>query len=278
MKDNRVCGVRMYGESPYRVAVIHGGPGAPGYMAPVGRELGKTVGVLEPLQSSHSFRGQVEELEAQLGNCANSPVSLIGSSWGAVLVLFVAARQRTPIREIILVGSPVFDAASSAKVEERRLERMDEKTRERHWELRTELEGAPESDQRRLMREWAELLFHTDVYDPITRDLEILDYQYETNKVVWSEFLQVRDKEGALGKLLSAISVPTVVIHGDFDPHPIDGIRPLLESSLKQVTFSILPECGHYPWIERRAKDRFFGILRKKLKSVRSISGAPRPL
>ncbi|HOT01736.1 MAG TPA: alpha/beta hydrolase [Acidobacteriota bacterium] len=31
--------LRTYGRPPYRVAVIHGGPGAPGCMAPVAREL-----------------------------------------------------------------------------------------------------------------------------------------------------------------------------------------------------------------------------------------------
>jgi hypothetical protein len=29
---------RKYGSKPYKVAVIHGGPGAPGEMAPLGRQ------------------------------------------------------------------------------------------------------------------------------------------------------------------------------------------------------------------------------------------------
>ena len=50
--------VRKYGSPPYRVAVLHGGPGAPGYMAPVARELAKTTGILEPLQSEDSLAGR----------------------------------------------------------------------------------------------------------------------------------------------------------------------------------------------------------------------------
>ena len=47
--------LRVRGKKPYAVAVVHGGPGMPGYMAPVARELAKDTGVLEPLQTKDSF-------------------------------------------------------------------------------------------------------------------------------------------------------------------------------------------------------------------------------
>ena len=68
--------VRKYGEPPFTVAVLHGGPGAPGYMAPVARELAQTVGVLEPLQSRQSLDEQVEELKDQLVENADGPATL----------------------------------------------------------------------------------------------------------------------------------------------------------------------------------------------------------
>lgn len=54
--------LRCYGKAPYRVAVIHGGPGAPGEMAPVARELSSLCGILEPLQTKTTIQGQLEEL------------------------------------------------------------------------------------------------------------------------------------------------------------------------------------------------------------------------
>jgi hypothetical protein len=53
--------LRKYGKSPYEVAVVHGGPGAPGEMAPVAKELSLLTGVLEPLQTADSLEGQVRE-------------------------------------------------------------------------------------------------------------------------------------------------------------------------------------------------------------------------
>ncbi len=42
--------LRKYGKTPFSVAVIHGGLGAGGEMAPVARELASDCGVLEPIQ------------------------------------------------------------------------------------------------------------------------------------------------------------------------------------------------------------------------------------
>jgi hypothetical protein len=52
--------LRKYGKSPFNVAVIHGGPGAPGEMAPVARELSSGWGVLEPFQTVSFLEGQVK--------------------------------------------------------------------------------------------------------------------------------------------------------------------------------------------------------------------------
>jgi translation elongation factor EF-4 len=56
--------IRKYGSAPYRVAVVHGGPGAPGSVAAVARELAKGCGILEPLQTATTVAGQVDELRA----------------------------------------------------------------------------------------------------------------------------------------------------------------------------------------------------------------------
>jgi len=257
--------IRRYGKPPFNVAVLHGGPGAPGYMAPVARELGEIMGILEPLQTKDSLHGQIEELKDQLTNHADIPVTLIGSSWGAVLALFLAARKEVITEKLILIGSAVFDAENSSRIETRRLERLDAEKRRRYEVIKGELEKVKMEDSDSFVEEWSEIIFDADVYDPLTRDLEVLEVQYELHKKVWSDFVALRDKQGFLKSEFSKIDTPTVVIHGEFDHHPIQGIRPFLESCLQEVRFHILPECGHYPWIERRARRCFFDILRREV-------------
>jgi pimeloyl-ACP methyl ester carboxylesterase len=257
--------VRKYGKPPFTVAVLHGGPGAPGYMAPVGRELSQIVGVLEPLQSKQSLDEQVEELKDQLVDNTDGPATLIGSSWGALLALFLAARERSCVKKIILVGSAVFDADSSAKIEPCRLERLTEKQRQRYTAIMSNLDQTFDNNQSDVADEWGRIFFTTDVYDPITTNLETLEVQYELHKKVWSDYVALRDRPGYLKSEFSSIDVPTVLIHGDYDPHPIEGIRPFLEECLSDIHFHILPECGHYPWIERRAREKFFNIVKNEM-------------
>jgi hypothetical protein len=47
--------LRKYGTSPFKLAVFHGGPGAPGEMAPVARELSSLGGILEPLHTERTL-------------------------------------------------------------------------------------------------------------------------------------------------------------------------------------------------------------------------------
>ena len=74
--------LRKHGNKPFNAAVVHGGPGAPGEMALVARELSSVTGVLEPLQTATTLEGQVQELKAVLEKNAALPVTLIGFSWG----------------------------------------------------------------------------------------------------------------------------------------------------------------------------------------------------
>ncbi len=254
--------VRKYGEEPFRVAVLHGGPGAPGSMAPVGRDMGETVGVLEPFQSEDSIDGQVEELRGQVREHGETPITLIGSSWGAVLALFFAARHPKLTRKIILVGSAVFDAESSAQIGPARLARLTEDNRKRHDEILQQLDDAPDDQRDALLAEWGTLLSDVDMYDPITRELEVEEVQFDVHTKVWSDFVAMRDGKDRLKTEFSKITCPTVIIHGEYDPHPIDGIRPFLETCIDDVSCHVLPKCGHYPWIEKHAREAFFEMLR----------------
>jgi len=256
---------RIYGQEPFNVAVLHGGPGAPGYMAPVARELSKSVGVIEPLQSEDSLHDQITELSKQLTEHTNSPIILIGSSWGAVLALFLAAREKQLVSKLILVGPAVFDKESSSKIEGIRLNRFSDKQRYRYNEIIKTMETASSKEKESLFNEWGEILNSSDMFDSTTTDLEVIETQPDLFKKVWSDFVSLRDQPDLLKTEFAKIVAPVTVIHGEYDPHPIEGIRPFLESCIKNIDFYTLSQCGHYPWIERHAKDKFYEILRLEL-------------
>ena len=94
---------RKYGTEPYNVAVVHGGPGAPGTVAELARGLSARNGVLEPLQTSMSIEGQIGELQRMLRRHAELPLTLAGHSWGAWLSFLFAARYPSYVKKLILI-------------------------------------------------------------------------------------------------------------------------------------------------------------------------------
>lgn len=256
--------VRAYGAAPYRVAVIHGGPGAPGSVAPVARELAREYGVLEPLQTADSLDGQVEELRAVLEEYATLPVTLIGSSWGAMLAFIVAGRYPALVRKLILVGSGVYREEYAAHIDDVRMARLSEADKQRIAALDARLADPTEQDRNGIMAQLGELFTRSDTYDPITLESELVEAQFEINQRVWADAVQFR-RSGELLALGHNITCPVVAIHGDYDPHPPEGIRDVLAPVLKDFRFILLAHCGHEPWRERQARDAFFALLRQEL-------------
>jgi hypothetical protein len=52
------------------------------------------------------------------------------------------------------------------------------------------------------------------------------------------------------------------MLHGAYDPHPGRLTRNVLRKHLPQLEYREWRRCGHYPWLERGARDAFFRVLR----------------
>ena len=192
-----VINPRIYGLSPFSVAVIHGGPGGGSEMAEVAQELCSGRGILEPLQTAHSLQGQIEELKGLLEECADGCV------------------------------------------------------------------------KNRLLARMGELFSRTDSFDPIEcksteSDYSTMSCHADIYQSVWKEASHLR-QTGELLALGKKILCPVVAIHGDWDPHPARGVCEPLQATLKRFPFKfiVLEDCGHKPWIERKAKDKFYSILKE---------------
>ena len=258
--------LRKYGDKPFRVAVIHGGPGAPGEMAPVARELSFVAGVLEPLQTASSLEGQVHELKTVLENNAALPINLIGFSWGATLSFIFAARYPSIMRKLILIGSPPYEEKYAANITLTRLTRLSDEKRAEALSLMENLNYPSAADKNTLMARLGNLLVQADSYDPLPHDDEMLKCQYDVFLSVWEQAAHFRSS-GKLLELGKSIKCPVVAIHGDYDPHPAAGVEEPLSRVLKDFRFVLLEKCGHRPWLERNARNRFYNILKQELAS-----------
>jgi pimeloyl-ACP methyl ester carboxylesterase len=257
---------RKYGNPPYKIALIHGGPGAPGEMAPVACELASEYGILEPIQTEDTLEGQVEELREILENHADPRSTLVGYSWGAWLSFMIAARYSSLIKKLILVSSGPFEIQYAVDIMETRRKRLTEIERIELTDLMEKLHDATTRDKDTTFARVGELIHKADSYDPIPQDDEVIETQYRIFQNVWNAAEELR-ASGKLLQLAAKINCPVTAIHGDYDPHPAEGVRKPLSNMLENIRFILIKNCGHTPWVERQARDVFFRVLREELNT-----------
>jgi len=254
---------RLYGKAPFDVVVVHGGPGAGGEMAAVARELAFGHGVLEPFQTALSLDGQVEELKNVIAADGNPPILLIGFSWGAWLSFILAASYPALVKKLILVSSGAFEEKYIQSMHQTRMSRFTVQEREELKQLSQMLVDPAIADKTPYFKRFGALFSRADAYDPLPDDTEI-DFRSDIYANVWPEGAELR-RSGKLLELGRQIECPVTAIHGDYDPHPADGVRLPLSSVLRNFNFIELKKCGHKPWVERHARREFFRILEEQL-------------
>jgi len=262
--------LRRYGNAPLNVAVIHGGPGAAGGMAPVARELASGWGILEPLQTATSLEGQVEEVKVVLEKNGDHPVILIGWSWGAWLSYIVAAYYPSLVKKLILIGSGPFEEKYVAGLRETRLNRLSEKERIEFISILEILSDPSVKDKSTSFARLGALCSKTDSYNPIEcgmNESDMVNCDGDIFQSVWKDAVELR-RSGKLLELGKDIKCSVVAIHGDYDPHPAEGIQKPLSAILKSFRFILLKNCGHMPWVEREAREEFFRILKQETRQV----------
>jgi pimeloyl-ACP methyl ester carboxylesterase len=258
--------LRSYGKPPYRVALLHGGPGTAGGMAPLALELAVRRGVLEPLQTAASIDGQVEELRVILEENAELPVTLVGHSWGAWLCCIFAARHPGMVRKLILISSGGFEERYAATTHETRLFRLSEEDREEVKRLLQSFRNPPASSEDADFARLGELFFRADAFDPLPQEPPQVEFSLDIYRRVWGEATLLR-RSGRLLEMASEIVCPVVAIHGDYDPHPAEGVEGPLSRVVGDFRFYLLERCGHKPWVERQGGERFFQIMDEELRA-----------
>jgi pimeloyl-ACP methyl ester carboxylesterase len=256
--------LRKYGKAPFKMAVIHGGPGSPGEMASVARELSFVGGVLEPLQTAATIEWQIGELKEVLQKKGDLPVTLIGWSWGAWLSFIFTAQYPELVKKLILIGSGPFEEKYALNIMETRLRRLSQEEKAEAVSLMNTLNDPSVEDKNKLLARLGKLISKADSYDPLAQESEILECQYEIFQSVWEQAAKLRSS-GKLLEFTKKIQCPVVAIHGDYDSHPYKGIKQPLSRILKDFRFVLLKNCGHQPWIERSAKVRFYSILKSEV-------------
>lgn len=248
---------------------MHGGPGAPGYVAPVARELGKCFRVLEPLQRGSggealSVARHIADLHDVIeAKCAGERPALAGHSWGAMLALAYAAEHPGRARALALVNCGTFDEEARAAFRANLEARKDDALREKLARLPEEIADADE----RLMKT-LKLLLPLYSYDIAAAEMGMGECDARAFEETWNDMVRLQN-QGVYPAAFAAIREPVLMLHGAADPHPGEMVRQTLARYLPQLECREWEKCGHFPWLERNIREEFFEVLRKWLAEAR---------
>jgi len=256
---------RLYGEKPIKFVLVHGGPGAPGGMAPVARVVSEKVGVLEPFQTKKTIAGQIEELREQIENYAEKPVTILGWSWGAWLVVFLASKYPELVEKLILVSSGPFEAEYAKRIMERRYRNLSKDECEEAKIILDKLYSGEElEDKDEVLSRFGYLMTKADFYDELPHENEVVEVNGELHQKIWDEAAKMRESGELLEDVLN-VKCPLTIIQGKEDSHPYEGLSEPLEKNGKKFKMILIERCGHYPWYEKYGREEFFRILGSEL-------------
>lgn len=257
--------IHKHGISPFKVAVLHGGPGASGSAASLARGLSRYCGVLEPWQSADSIAGQVMELWEVLLSDAENPVVLIGHSWGAWLGYIFAALHPELVRKLILVGCGPFEESYALGIMKTRLSRLSPTEQEEAAMLLQAIDLPEVENRDAILARFGKLMSKCDSFDPLPDEgmIDGVETSITVFQGVMGEVIKLR-RSGELLEIGRKIIYPVLAIHGDYDPHPIAGVVEPLGRVLKDFRYVVLKDCGHEPWRERAAQDEFYDLLKQE--------------
>jgi proline iminopeptidase len=238
------------------VVVLHGGPGAdheylrPGFDALAeGRELryyDQRGGGRSPVARSVpvGWTEQVADLEALRRHWGLEQLTVAGYSWGGLLALLYALEHPDRIARLALVSpAPTWRAARERFEAAFARRNLDPAFQEERRVLRES--GLRERDPAAFQQRIFELSVAPYFFDP-TRARELTPFRVvgRTQQEVW----QSLGDYDLRPRLPGLAGIPSLVLHGEDDPIPIEAARSAAE--LLQGEFHPIPRCGHVPYVE----------------------------
>jgi pimeloyl-ACP methyl ester carboxylesterase len=259
--------VRRYGRPGRPAIVLHGGPGAPGSAGGLARALADPLHVLEPWQRwSSSVPLTVDRHVADLADVVSERApgeepALVGESWGAMLALVFASRHPDRVSALVLIGCGTFDPHARARLQQSLEQRTTPELLARLADLETEI---PDEAERFVQahRESDSLYTYCradDADDPIEQ------FDPTGHLESWSDMVRLQ-ASGAVPAEFASIDCPVLMLHGTYDPHPGAMIRDSLKAYVPHLEYHEFEKCGHSPWVEEHARDRFLATARRWLE------------
>ena len=204
----------------------------------------------------------VEDLEALRVAFGFEKISLMGHSWGAIIALAYALKYQAHLDHLILVDSIPVNDKFLIEFSETIQQRFQHLSADSQHELKTTCSQPSEELSQEAIERCMQLDAQLRFYDPAKAPVDLTIDENTLKNADTVEALMrnsFNKKQHDMDTQLPNVHVPTLIIHGDFDPIPLQSSEYLHEQ-IPKSQIVIVNEAGHFPFIEQ--PEQFVAALR----------------
>ncbi len=260
----QINGVALYykiiGEGEPLV-IVHGGPGLDhSYFLPQMEKLAKNYKLIffDQRASGRSSAPKdstgmtldhfIADLEGIRQAFGLEKMNLMAHSWGGLLAMQYALKHGEHLKSLILVNSVSANSADNDVANKNLRSRFTRRDSLERAKV-TQSDAFKKQDSKALA-DFFKIVFRPTFYDrKFARQLTLVFQPGYAKKSVMLQHLSKELVAYDLSPQLTTLKVPTLVIHGEADPLPVEAAQKL-RKSIKDSEFVLLKYCGHFPFIE----------------------------
>jgi proline iminopeptidase len=223
-----------------------------------------------------TLASDVDDVESVRRRFGFGASALLGHSWGAVLALEYALRYPTRVSHLILMNPAPASAADYAVLRKSYLERIGAQ-----MDLQREImasaayqAGEPEANAARYRIHFKSGLKRAEDYEKLMTAMKAAFISQGKHGIVKARAVEdqlMRDTwqkaDYDLMPKLRALTMPTLVIWGDYDFIPLE-ISEHIARAIPNAELTTIKDCGHFAYLEcgeevRKRLDDFFERTRR---------------
>ncbi|MEP6776537.1 MAG: alpha/beta hydrolase, partial [Chloroflexota bacterium] len=217
------------------------------------RGRGKSAGNVQP--EDVSIQSEIEDLEALRNYFLLGSVAVLGHSWGGVLAMEYALRHPDRVSHLLLLNTAPasHDDYALFRVEYLKKLGADVEKMQAMSATAEYQEGDPDA-----VAEYYRIHFKATVRQPqdLVKVVESLRSSFTKDSVLKSWAIEDRLMEETwrlsdynLLPRLTRLSIPTLVIHGDYDFIPVECSVHIAQA-IQGAHLVVLEETGHFSYLE----------------------------
>lgn len=193
-----------------------------------------------------SFVSDIEAVRSFLGI---EKMTLLGHSWGGLLAMHYAASFPGRVLRMILVDSAPPNSRLDEKNFQTRAKRLAGEDAEKidsiaESEAFHQLE--PEAVRSYLMLSEKARFFNPELISELSMKID----REKIEKLIWvGQVMNPGLADYDIEAKLKGIDCPCLIVHGDYDPIPLESAE-IIHRSIQGSELVVIEDCGHFPFIE----------------------------